>query len=88
MQYRTARDGFLIGALAVLDDVRNVPARFLGTFHLHEVDVAVGDDIDIVRDLTPDTADGFVTEHPSDMESGDTVLEKETMLGGYTARIV
>lgn len=88
MQDRTARNGFLVGTLPVFDNVRNVPAGLLGTFDLYKIDVAVGDDIDIVRDLAADTADGLVAEHPGDMERGNAVLEQETVLGGYTTRII
>lgn len=62
--------------------------RFRGGFHLYEFDEVIADDIDVVRNFTPDTLDRLVTQHLCYVKSGNTILEDEAVLGGYSASVI
>jgi hypothetical protein len=55
---------------------------------LYEFDEIIADDIDVVRDFTPDLLDRLVTQHLGDVKSGNTILEDEAVLGGNSASVI
>ncbi|MNE73099.1 hypothetical protein D3C80_1690890 [compost metagenome] len=79
---------YLPGTRSEHNQIRFGPMRFRGSFHLYEFDEVIADDIDVVRDFTPDTLDRFVTQHLSDVKSGNTILEDEAVLGGNSASVI